>query len=142
VEGCWTCRWWTLSGTTSIIYTSNSLLRMKNQKLPVQFRLLMMGGVSPETCWTSYKYGTIKVWYNVAFCWIFSLWIVLWCTDPRIGNDKDLKNSTVRTVVICSPYWILYVHQNNVMRRACGTYGRRTVYREACRKETTWKTWA
>jgi len=26
------------------------LSSMKNQRLPVQFRLLMMGGVSPETC--------------------------------------------------------------------------------------------
>jgi hypothetical protein len=24
------------------------------------FRLLMMGGVSPDTCWASYKYETIK----------------------------------------------------------------------------------
>jgi len=24
------------------------------------FRLLMMGGVSPETCWASHKYGIIK----------------------------------------------------------------------------------
>jgi len=30
----------------------------------------MMGGVSPETCWASYKYE-IKFWYTVAFCWIF-----------------------------------------------------------------------
>jgi hypothetical protein len=35
------------------------------------FRLLMMGGVSPETCWASYKYGIIKFWYIVASCWIF-----------------------------------------------------------------------
>jgi len=47
VEGCWTCSWWTLSGTA------------------------MMGGVSPETCWASYKYGIIKFWYIVASCWIF-----------------------------------------------------------------------
>ena len=33
--------------------------------------LLMMGGVSPETCWASYKYGIIKFWYSVASCWIF-----------------------------------------------------------------------
>jgi len=69
----------------------------------------MMGGVSPETCWASYKYE-IKFWYTVASCWIFfvncimihcgilldflcelyydtlwhlvgfSLWIVLWYT--------------------------------------------------------------
>jgi hypothetical protein len=41
VEGCWTCSWWTLSGTlcltTSIIYTANNLPRMKNQRLPVEF---------------------------------------------------------------------------------------------------------
>jgi hypothetical protein len=31
----------------------------------------MMGGVTPETCWASYKYGIIKFWYIVASCWIF-----------------------------------------------------------------------
>jgi hypothetical protein len=31
----------------------------------------MMGGESPEICWTSYKYGIIKFWYIVTFCWIF-----------------------------------------------------------------------
>jgi hypothetical protein len=35
------------------------------------FRLLMMEGVSPETCWASYKYGIIKFWYIIASCWIF-----------------------------------------------------------------------
>ena len=35
------------------------------------FRLLMMGGVSPKTCWASCKYGIIKCWYIVASCWIF-----------------------------------------------------------------------
>jgi len=34
------------------------------------FRLLMMGGVSPETCRASYKYGIIKFCYIVASCWI------------------------------------------------------------------------
>ena len=76
VEGCWTCSWWTLSGTvlcltTSTNYTSNSLPRMENQRLPVQFWALMMGGVSPETCWASYKYGIIKFWYTVTSCRIF-----------------------------------------------------------------------
>jgi len=35
------------------------------------FSLLMMGGVSPDTCWALYKYGIIKFWYIVASCWIF-----------------------------------------------------------------------
>jgi hypothetical protein len=36
-----------------------------------RFSLLMMGGVSPETCWASYKYRIIKLWYIVASCWVF-----------------------------------------------------------------------
>ena len=75
MEGCWTCGWWTLSGTlcltTSTDYTSNNLPRMKNRGCQCSFRLLMMGGVSPETCWASYKYGIIKFWYIVLSCWIF-----------------------------------------------------------------------
>jgi hypothetical protein len=44
---------------------------MKNRGCQCSFRLLMMGGVSPETCWASYKYGIMKFWYNVVPCWIF-----------------------------------------------------------------------
>jgi len=37
---------WSLCMTTSTNYTSNNRPRMKNRGLPVQFRLLMMGGVT------------------------------------------------------------------------------------------------
>jgi len=43
----------------------------KTRGCQCSFRLLMMDGVSPETCWASYKYGIIKFWYIVASCWIF-----------------------------------------------------------------------
>ena len=43
----------------------------KTRGCQCSFRLLMMGRVSPETCWASYKYGIIKFWYIVASCWIF-----------------------------------------------------------------------
>ena len=43
----------------------------KTRGCQCSFRLLMMGGVSPDTCWPSYKYGIIKSWYIVASCWIF-----------------------------------------------------------------------
>ena len=43
----------------------------KTRGCQCSFRLLMMGGVSPKTCWASYKYGIIKCWYIVASCWIF-----------------------------------------------------------------------
>jgi len=55
VEGCWTCSWWTLS----------------IRGCQYSFSLLMMGGVSRETYWASYKYGIIKFRYIVASCWIF-----------------------------------------------------------------------
>jgi len=43
----------------------------KTRGCQCSFGLLMMGCVSPETCWASYKYGIIKFWYIVASCWIF-----------------------------------------------------------------------
>jgi hypothetical protein len=43
----------------------------KTRDCQCSFRLLMMGGVSPETCWASYNYEIIKFWYTVASCWIF-----------------------------------------------------------------------
>ena len=43
----------------------------KTRGCQCSFRLLMMGGVSSETCWASYKYGIITFWYIVASWWIF-----------------------------------------------------------------------
>jgi len=60
----------------------------KTRGCQCSFRLLMMGGVSPETCWVSYKYRIIKFWYIVASCWIFSLRIVPWCTDLRTSRNR------------------------------------------------------
>ena len=37
------------------------------------FELLMMGGVSPETCWAIKKPWNNKLYYTVASCWFF-LW--------------------------------------------------------------------
>ena len=51
------------------------------------FRLLMMGGVSPETCWASFKTRNYKnfvaLLHLVGF---FTVRTVLWCTDPRTSN--------------------------------------------------------
>ena len=43
----------------------------KTRGCQCSFRLLMMGGVSSETCWALYKYGIIKFWYTVSSCWNF-----------------------------------------------------------------------
>jgi len=48
----------------------------KTRGCQCSFRLLMMGGVSPETCWASYKYGIIKILIHCCILLDFSLQIV------------------------------------------------------------------
>jgi len=71
VEGCWTCSCWTLSG------------RVWEGAV-----LLMMGGVSPETCWPSYKYE-IKLWCTVASCWISYMYYSIMHGSTNIKFTKD-----------------------------------------------------
>jgi len=64
VEVCWTCSWWTFSGTYCAwqrppTTRPTNFHVWKTRGCQCSFRLLMIGGVSPETCWASYKYGTI-----------------------------------------------------------------------------------
>jgi len=56
------------------------------------FRLLMMGGLSPETCWASYKYRIIKFWYIVASCWIF---LYEFYYDALIHEHQSNKNKHI-----------------------------------------------
>jgi hypothetical protein len=72
------------------------------------FELLMMGGVSSETCWAIKKHWNNKLYYTVASCWFF-LWdlqknaLFLNVLTPLVfellidvrgpGNDVPLENS-------------------------------------------------
>jgi len=47
----------------------------KTRSCQCSFRLLIMAGVSPETCWASYKYGTIKILIHCCTLLDFSLWM-------------------------------------------------------------------
>jgi hypothetical protein len=65
----------------------------KSRGCQCNFSPLMMGGVSPETCWASYKYWIIKFWYTVASCWIFLY--ELYCDaryDPRMWSSNITSN--------------------------------------------------
>jgi hypothetical protein len=62
----------------------------KTRGCQCSFGLLMMGGVSPETCWASYRYGIIKFWYIVASCWIF---LYEFYYDARIHEHPDYMYS-------------------------------------------------
>ena len=59
----------------------------KTRGCQCSFRLLMMGGVSPETCWASYKYGIINFDTLLHLVWFFAVCVVLWCTDPRTSSS-------------------------------------------------------
>ena len=55
------------------------------------FELLMMGGVSPETCWAIKKHGNNKFCYTVASCWLF-LWDLYY--NARIHKHQVSSLST------------------------------------------------
>ena len=81
VTGCTFCAWQrppTTRPTTFHVW--------KTGGCQCSFGLLMMDGVSSETCWASYRYGIIKFWYIVAFCWIF-LYEVYY--DARIYEQQE-----------------------------------------------------
>jgi hypothetical protein len=68
------------------------------------FRLLMMGGVSPETCLALYKYGIIKFWYIIASCWIFLYELsVKLCTVP-LFHAPVWAGSKVHVVALTPPW--------------------------------------
>jgi hypothetical protein len=50
-----------------------SKTHVKPQAAITVFELLMMGGVSPETCWTIKKHWSNKIYYKIASCWFFSM---------------------------------------------------------------------
>jgi len=50
------------------------------------FRLLTMGGVSPETCWASFKIRNKKILIHCCILLDFSVRIVLWCTDSQTST--------------------------------------------------------
>jgi len=54
----------------------------------------MMGGVSPETCWASYKYE-IKFWYTVASCWIFFV------NYTMMHGSTNIKHTYNRSCIQC-----------------------------------------
>ena len=72
----------------------------KTRGCQCSFRLLMMGGVSPETCWASYKYGIIKILIHFCILLYFSLWVrlvtkrhnVVADHKPDDGNQYSRRN--------------------------------------------------
>jgi len=78
------------------------------------FRLLMIGGVSPETCWASYKYGIINFDTLLHLVGIFlyelnlnSNYVIVltWESGNNINSEKPLLDSSCLSVGLSfSPY--------------------------------------
>ena len=103
MKGCWTCSWWTLSGTVCPwqrppTTRPTTFHVWKTRGCQCSFRLLMMGGVLPKTCWGSYKYGIIRFWYIVASCSIF---LYESYNDARIHEHQMLCLYSVRDRRMC-----------------------------------------
>jgi hypothetical protein len=61
----WTCNWWmfdrhTVPDNVHQLHVQTPFHVWETRGCQCSFRLLMMGGVLPETCWALYKYGIIK----------------------------------------------------------------------------------
>jgi len=62
----------------------------KTRGCQCSFRLLMMGGVSPETCWALYKYGIINFLCIVASCLIFLYEVIIRAVHLISINGQDV----------------------------------------------------
>ena len=84
VEGCRTCSCWTFSGSVweGALHLTATWQRpttarrtafhvCKTRGCLWSFRLLMMGGVSPETCWASFKIRNTKILLHYCILLVF-----------------------------------------------------------------------
>ena len=67
----------------------------KTRGCQCSFRLLMMGGVSPGTCWASYKYGIIKI---LIHCCILLDFICELYYDARIHEHQISQSLLSQTL--------------------------------------------
>ena len=61
------------------------------------FRLLMMGGVSPGTCWASYKYGIIKILIHccILLDFLYELYYDAWIHEHQVQKVTLLPAMSV-----------------------------------------------
>ena len=74
VESFRTRKCWTLSGNVRYLTTANSPPRMQKPEVAGGFRLLVMDGVTPETCWASFKIRNIKILIHCCILLVFSMY--------------------------------------------------------------------
>jgi hypothetical protein len=94
---------WTLAASSN--HTSHNFLRYIlciTRGCKCRFRLLMMGGVLPETRWASYKYGLIK--YLIHCCILLDL---LWIMFSFLFRQREVHMHTDIFTLICLKMFII-----------------------------------
>jgi len=71
------------------------------------FELLMMGGMSPKTCWAIKKHWNNKFYYTVASCWFF-LWVLYYDTRIREHQPNFLLHGLLALYTYYYSYFILF----------------------------------
>ena len=74
------------SGFTYVFGCQQPKMYVKPEAAITVFELLMMGSVSPETCWAIKKQWNNKFYYTVASCWFFPRDLYY---DARIHEYQD-----------------------------------------------------
>jgi hypothetical protein len=108
VEGCRTCSCGTLSSryaTWQLPPTTRptTFQVCKTRGCLCSFRLLMMGSVSPETCWALFKIRNNKILIHCCILLGFSVRILLRCTDPRTLKFIMSVTSRQNHAAVCIP---------------------------------------
>jgi hypothetical protein len=67
----WRCQAPTAPDNVKQLHVQQPSKCKKTRGCQYSFRPLIMGGVSPKTCWASYKNGIVTFRYIIAFFWIF-----------------------------------------------------------------------
>jgi len=94
---CTSSLWFCICGSACATWQRPTTERLtafhvcKTRDCLCSFRLLMMGGVAPETCWASFKIRNKKILIHCCILLgFFPARIVLWCTDLRTLSEMNV----------------------------------------------------
>jgi len=105
--GCWPLRW------PSHRRGQQPKMYVKPEAAITVFELLMMGGVSPETCWAIKKHRNNKFYYTVASCWLF-LWVLYydaWIHEHQVFSVSVTHLGIWTATLPATSDRICYVHR-------------------------------
>jgi hypothetical protein len=93
VEGCWTCSWWTLSGTVPVSVQQPHVQHPSTYAKP-EAASAVLGFWWWAVCRPKHVELHINMeiinFYTKLYLVGFYVWILLWCTNPRTSSSSRL----------------------------------------------------